>query len=135
MCCHVRSASPARRRRQPHRQSAPPSLLPLALLDLSKPGERQAHDFLCRATSKPDRMWELLGLRRQGDELLCVVRWARFGKAIKPVSLAKVSLTERAVCWRDHSTVEAAQAEMERLGSAFSTEESDSNVSQLASMG
>lgn len=133
MCCHVRSASASRRRRQPRRRPlAPP--LPLALLDLSKAGERQAHDFLCRATSKPDRMWELLGLRRLGDVLLCVVRWARFGKAIKPVSLAKVSLTDRAVCWRDHETVEAAQAEMERLGSAFSTEESDSSFSQLASM-
>lgn len=112
MCCHIRSASTCRRRRRSHRSSTPP--LPLAVLDLSKPGERQAHDFLCRATSRPDAMWELISLRRHDDALLCVVRWRRLDDAAKLFSLATVSLTERAVCWRDCATAEAAQAELDR---------------------
>lgn len=89
---------------------------PLALLDLTKPGERQAHDFLMRATSGRDRMWELLGLRRREDVLLCVVRWVRRRSPAKLYSLADVSLAEVAVCWRDFVSLEAAQQEMERLG-------------------
>lgn len=112
MCCQVRSASPARRRHQPHPPSARP--LPLAVLDLSRPGERQAHDFLCRASSKPERMWKLIRVRRHGDALLCVVRWVYPDNPAKPFSLAEVSLTEAAICWRDHATSEAARAELER---------------------
>lgn len=112
MCCHVRSASVTRRRRQPHRPSASP--ISLAGLDLSKPGERQAHDFLCRTTNKRDLMWELICLRRLGNVLLCVVRWAWPDDAAKPYSLAEVSLAETAVCWRDYASTEAARAELER---------------------
>lgn len=111
MCCQVRSASASRRRRQPHRRSAPS--LSLAVLDLSKPGERQAYDFLSRATSKPDRMWKLLAVRRQGTVLLCVVRWVHPDNTAKPFALAEVSLTEASVCWRDYATREAARADLE----------------------
>lgn len=112
MCCHARRASASRRRRPLHRQSTP--LPVLATLDLSKPTERQAHDFLCRATSKHDRMWKLLDVRRQGDVLLCVVRWTCPDTATKPFSLAEVSLMETALCWHDYATVGAARREMRR---------------------
>ena len=112
MCCHIRSASVSRRRRSISRKA--PTLQLLAMLDLSKPGERQAYDFLLRATSKLERMWELFTLRRQGGMLLCVVRWVRPERKFKPFSLAVVSLTETAVRWRYHASVEAARAEMER---------------------
>ena len=82
------------------------------MLDLAKPGERQAHDFLCRATKGRDRMWQVLTLRRQGDVLLCVVRWVYPDGRIGQFSLAKVSLTRKAVCWRDHASSEAALTEM-----------------------
>jgi hypothetical protein len=114
MCCHVRSASASRRRRFLLRKTTPPPLPPLAMLDLNKPAERQAHDFLCRATSKRDRMWTLINLHRHGDVLLGVVRWAHPESPAKPFSLAEVSLTEIAVCWRDYPSIEAARAEMER---------------------
>lgn len=110
MCCHVRSASVSRRRRSISRTA--PTLPTLAVLDLSKPEEREAHGFLLRATSKRDRMWELLMLRRHGDVLLCVVRWVRPDDESKPFALAEVSLTEAAVCWRDYSSADAAHAEM-----------------------
>ncbi len=48
------------------------------------------------------------------DVLLCIVRWAHPESPAKPSSLAEVSPTEIAVCWRDHPSVEAARAEMER---------------------
>ena len=113
MCCHVRSASVSRRRRSISRTA--PTLPPLAMLDLSKPGEREAHGFLLRATSKRDRMWELLMLRRHGDVLLCVVRWVHPDDESKPFALAEVSLTEVAVCWRDYSSTDAAHTAMEQF--------------------
>ena len=112
MCCHVRSASASRRRRVTRQRPTP--LPPLAMLDLSKPGERQAHEFLCRATSQRELMWTLYSLRRQGDVLLCVVRWAHPESAAHRFSLAEVSLIESAVNWRYFASTEAARAEMER---------------------
>lgn len=110
MCFRPNRATASRRRSPRCRQA--PTVQPLAMLDLSKPGERKAHDFLSRATRIRDRMWELFDLRRHGEVLLCVVRWANSGDAAKPFSLAEVSLTESAVHWRYHASVEAARAEM-----------------------
>lgn len=115
MCCHVRSARVSRRRHQPRRQLPPTAL---AALDLSQPAEQQAHDFLCRATSKRERMWSLIDLRRHGGVLLCVVRWVHPDDAAKPFALAEISLTEMAVYWRDYAMAEAAQAELARRSAA-----------------
>jgi hypothetical protein len=83
-------------------------------LDLARPAEREAHAFLLRATGKHDPLWRLLDTRRQASTLLCVVRWVYPEDATKPFSLAEVSLTETAVCWRYHPTADAARAEMEQ---------------------
>lgn len=119
MCFRPCSATVSRRR-HPQRRQAPP-LTPLAMLDLSKPGERQAHDFLCRATSKRDRMWTLLDLRRHGDVLLCLVRWVHPDAAANPFSLAEVSLSQTAVHWRNYATAEAARVAAERRCRAMAT--------------
>ena len=111
MCCHIRSASVSRRRRPITRKA--PTLPRLAMLDLSKPGELKAHEFLLRATNPKNKMWTLLEVRRHVDVLLCVVRWAHPERKAKPFSLAEVSLTETAVCWCDYATVEEARAQME----------------------
>jgi hypothetical protein len=84
------------------------------VLDLDKPGEREAHDFLCRAGSKDDCLWTLLDARRNEGSLLCVVRLAYPEDTGKPFALAEVSLVEKAVYWRCHPTEEAARAEMDR---------------------
>lgn len=94
------------------------------MLNLSKPGERQAHDFLLRMTCGRDRMWTLVSLRRHPDVLLCVVRWVRPDNRAKPFALAEVGLTEIAVRWRNYSSAEAALAELER-GCAFPTKAKD----------
>lgn len=115
MPCHVpKSRSPSPRR---HHQPAPrrsPPLSALAVLDLAKPAERAAHDFLLRATTKPDRFWRVLDIRRQEGALLCVVRWVHPDDPAKPFALAQVSLTERAVFWRDYVTADAARAELQQ---------------------
>ncbi|MBL9044309.1 MAG: hypothetical protein JNM83_22050 [Myxococcales bacterium] len=100
----------SRRRRIKVRQA--PTLPPLAMLDLSKPGERQAHEFLLRTTNPKDQMWTLLDVRRHGDVLLCVVRWVHPETKSKPYAMAEVSLTEAAVRWREVSTLEDAQARL-----------------------
>ena len=112
MCFYARRATTSRRRSLLVRQA--PTLPPLGVLDLSQPGERQAHDFLLYAMSKRDRMWMIFDLRRQGGVLLCVVRWVHPGDAAKPFALAEVSLTETAVCWRNYATAEAALTALTR---------------------
>ena len=112
MCCHIRSASVSRRR--PIKLRKAPTLPPLAMLDLSKPGEREAHEFLLRATDPKDRMWTLLDVQRHGDVLLCVVRWSHPEQKTKPYALAEVSLTEAAVRWRDCATADGAREARDR---------------------
>ena len=123
MCFRSVSATVSRCRSLRRRQ--PRNLSPLAMLDLSKPGERQAHDFLCRATSGRERMWELLTLRRKGDALLCIVRWVYPDNRAKPFSLAEVSLSESAVHWRYFVTARTARAAMEQQRTACSNAEAD----------
>jgi len=112
MCFRPHGATASRRRRSRHHRPAP-TLPPLAMLDLSKPGERQAHDFLLRATKGRDRMWTLITLRRREDVLLCVLRWLAPDDKTRAFSLAEVSLTETAVYWRNFATAAAAQSELE----------------------
>ena len=112
MCCHTKSASVSRRRQVKLRKA--PTLPPLAMLDLSKPGERDAHEFLLRATDPKDRMWTVIEVRRHGDVLLCVVRWVHPERKTKPYALAEVSLTEAAVRWRDFASVAEIRQEMLR---------------------
>lgn len=59
-------------------------------------------------------MWTVITVRRRGDVLLCVVRWAHPESSVKPIALAEVSLTEIAVWWRDYPDIEATRAEMDR---------------------
>ena len=112
MCCHIKSAIVSRRRQVKLRKA--PTLPPLAMLDISKPGEREAHEFLLRATDPNDRMWTLLEVRRHGDVLLCVVRWAHPERKTKPYALVEVSLTEAAVRWRDFASFENPAMEIAR---------------------
>ena len=122
MCFRPNGATASRRRRSARGQQAP-TLPPLAMLDLSKPGERQAHDFLLRATNGRDRMWQLLDMRKLGDVLLCLVRWVRSNSLASTFSLAEVSLAETAVYWQSYGSVGAARAEMERRCTAATAQD------------
>ena len=105
----TRHASPSLRPSVPR---TAPSLSSLVTLDLSKPGEKRAHDFLCYATNQRDPMWTLLDVQRHADVLLCVVRWANPERKTKPYALAEVSLTEAAVRWRDFAREDMARSAM-----------------------
>ena len=109
MCCQSRSVSVSLRRIKV-RQA--PTLPRLAMLDLSKPGELKAHEFLLRATNPKDQMWTILDVRRHGDALLCIVRWAHPETKRQPYALAEVSLTEAAVRWRDYGSAGTAMREL-----------------------
>ena len=74
----------------------------------------QAHEFVQRMSSGTDASWQLLTLCRNESELLCVVRWLHPETDEKPFSLARVSLVERAVCWRYYASERTARAALTR---------------------
>ena len=113
MCFRPKSASVSSRRRRQTALRRPPSRA-LAVLNLACEAERQAHDFVQRMSSGTDASWQLLTLCRNESELLCVVRWLHPETDEKPFSLARISLVERAVCWRYYASERTARAELNR---------------------
>jgi len=83
-------------------------------LDLENPYERQAHQYVERATSGQEPTWRLYDLRRQGPLLLLVVRWVNRSLDPEPYSLVDVELTALWVRWRDYPTVDAAREALYR---------------------
>ena len=112
MCFLPKATSVSRRRRRLFQLRPPPA--PLAVLDLSQTGERQAHDLVRRLSTGRGASWRVLGMGRDGSALLCVVRWRRPQDAAAPYSLAEVSVTEPALCWRSYPSADAARQEMDR---------------------
>ena len=70
MPCHVPATSVSFRRRALY-QMRPPAIA--AKLDLSKPGEAWAEDYLRRASTGSDAFWRLLGIRRDAVAMLVAV--------------------------------------------------------------
>lgn len=108
MPCHVPAARVSSRR---HRLiSSSPPLAFLAVLNLDKPVERQACDYVRRATRGKRPLWRLLGLGKTGSRLRCAVRWAQQITA-GPFSLVELDLADPsglALSWRDFATAAAA---------------------------
>ncbi len=116
MCFRRKSTSVSSRRRP----RFPPdlALTPIAVLDLSMPVERRAHDFLLRMTTCADNSWLLLTMRQREGALLCVVRWVHGNTDAKPSSVVDISLVESAVHWRDFKTADLAFAALAKLDAA-----------------
>ena len=106
MPCHVPATSVSFRRRAIS-QMRPPAIA--AKLDLSKPGEAWAEDYLRRASTGSDAFWRPLGIRRADAALLVAVRWL-IGKKRERFSVVTISLTEHAVSWRKYPSGKAAKA-------------------------
>lgn len=124
MPCHVRSTSISSRRRRPFPPR--PARPPLAVLDLSRPEERSAYEYIQRATTGDRPCWRMLSMRRQGDLLLCALIWARRAGTPKPYAVAEFNLAAReglALCWHEFATAEAACAEMARRSSTTVSQE------------
>jgi hypothetical protein len=92
-------------RRRALYQKRPPTIA--AKLDLSKPGESWAEDYLRRASSGNDAFWRPLGIRRDAAALFVAVRWL-IGKKCERFSVVTISLTEHAVSWRNYPTAQAS---------------------------
>ncbi len=112
MCFLPKSTSVSRRRRRLFQLRPPPA--PLAVLNLSKLGEREAQELVRRLSSGRGASWRVLGMGRDGSTLLCAVRWLKPRHAAAPYSLAEVSLTEPVLCWRSYPTADAGRQEMNR---------------------
>ena len=96
MPCHVPATSVSCRRRALYQKRSPTIV---AKLDLSKPGEAWAEDYLRRASSGRWPMWRVLAQRRDETALRVAVRWLRSDKQ-GPFSVVTLSLVEMALHWR-----------------------------------
>ena len=85
----------------------PPAIV--AKLDLSKPGEAWAEDYLRRASTGSDAFWRPLGIRRDAAAMFVAVRWL-IGKKSERFAVVTISLTEHAVSWRKYPSGKAAKA-------------------------
>ena len=72
-----------------------PNTKPSAVLDLSKPGEKSAHDFLVRATTGRNPLFRALAIRRKGQSLLVAVETVNASYLV-----LRLSLTSNRLTWR-----------------------------------
>lgn len=118
MPCHVPATSVRSRPRRPSKSSRPPSIV--ATLDLTKPGERAAHELLLGFCTGRWPLWRLLGLRRSDSTLFIAVRWVR-GVQKDCYAVAELALDRRAVCWSYFPSAASARAELKKVESSRST--------------
>lgn len=112
MPCHVPSTSVSSHRRRSPLRMRPPAA-PLAVLDLDKPAERQAHDYILQATAGARPSWRVLGMRRLGERLLCAVAWTLRIDTLTPYAVVEINVAEQsglALHWQKFATAEAACA-------------------------
>ena len=72
-----------------------PNTKPSAVLDLSKPGEKSAHDFLVRATTGRNPLFRAYAIRRKGQSLLVAVETVNASYLV-----LRLSLTSNRLTWR-----------------------------------
>ena len=91
MPCSVPATSVSCRRRKNPLLSSPPRFA--ATLDLSKPGEKSAHDFLLRATSGCLPLFRVLSMNRRGSSLLVAIESVHGSSFVMSLSLERPLLT------------------------------------------
>lgn len=75
----------------------------LARVDLSQPGELQAHQLISRFSTGRWPRWRLLGICREGQALYVAVEWLR-SRASRPFSVVEVSLESVALSWKEFAS-------------------------------
>ncbi len=105
MPCSVPATSVSCRRRPNPFASNPPKFA--AVLDLAKPGEKSAHDFLLRATAGRLPLFYVLSVNRRGSSLLVAIESAQGSPFVLSLSLVTNTLSLRQ-WYRSHD--EAKQA-------------------------
>jgi DNA-binding XRE family transcriptional regulator len=74
---------------------------PVALLDLSKPGERRVERFMRWAVADPQRLWSPLAVARREKVLLLAVEWQAWPHSHdEPFGLVELSLCGTELRWR-----------------------------------
>jgi len=68
---------------------------PSAVLDLSKPGHRSAHDFLLRATTGRNPLFRAFAISRKGQSLIVGVATISCNYLV-----LRLSLTSKRLTWR-----------------------------------
>ena len=68
---------------------------PSAVLDLSKPGELSAHEWLLRSTTGRNPLFRALAIRRKGQSLLVAVETVNASYLV-----LRLSLTSNRLTWR-----------------------------------
>ena len=112
MCFGPPATSASSRRRSLYRKR-PPTIA--ANLDLSKPGEAWAEDYLRRASTGTEAFWRPLAIRRDDAALLVAVQWLDGEPAKDRYSVVMLSLTERALSWRKYPSAKAAKKALAAL--------------------
>ena len=72
-----------------------PNTKPSAVLDLSKPGELSAHEWLMRSTTGRNPLFRALDIRRKGRSLLVCVETISCAYLV-----LRLSLTSHRLTWR-----------------------------------
>ena len=72
-----------------------PPATPSAVLDLSKPGELSAHEWLLRSTTGRKPMFRALAVRRKGQSLIVAVETVNASYLV-----LRLSLTSHRLTWR-----------------------------------
>ncbi len=123
MPCHVPATSVSSRRRSLY-PKRPPTIA--TKLDLSKPGEAWAEDYLRRASTGKEAFWRPIALRRDDAALLIAVQWLDGVPAKNRYSVVTLSLTEQALSWRKYPSAQAAKKALAAMVTAKPHGASDS---------
>ena len=103
-------------RHQAKPQRRTPDLHRAVILDLSKPGEKSAHDFLLRATSGRFPLFHTLSMRRRGSLLLLAIETAHGSAYVMTLSLVTNTLSLRQWYLSHTDAKEAVAAFGRRVG-------------------
>ena len=115
MPCHVPATSASSRRRTLYLKRTPTIA---AQLDLSKPGEAWAENYLRHASTGKEAFWRPLAIHRDDAALLLAVQWLDWQPAKDRYSVVTLSLTEQALSWRKYPSAKAAKKALAALVTA-----------------
>ena len=87
----------------------------VAVLDLQKPGERQALDRLHSYTSGSRKIWRVLAMRRDVDALRVAVEWSR-RRSAPMFALVSIAFLDGSVLCLFKNSEKAARAALAAAG-------------------
>ena len=113
--CFCPPATSVSRRRRTLSPSSPPRIA--ALLNIDKPGERQAMDRLNSYTTGPRRIWRVLAMRRDAEALRVAVEWPR-RRSAPMFALVSIAFLDGSVLCLFKNSEKAARAALGASGEA-----------------